>query len=739
MVGMPSTAERVLPWRRAAPDDVLAPVLESHKRQHGKNGAELIRKAYTRADIAHEEQLRRSGDPYIRHPLAVAGIVADLGLDAVSISGALLHDAVEDTGLTITDLRQEFGAEVADIVDGVTKLERLRFESREAQQAASMRKMLVAVAKDLRVLVIKLADRLHNLRTLAAMPERNQERTARETLDIYAPLAHRLGMQAMKQELEDLAFAALYPKRYAAVDQMVHQRAPEREVYLTQVLEEVRSRLAEQNIDAEVAGRPKHLWSIYEKMVNRDKDFDDIFDLVGIRVVVDDVKDCYGALGTIHATWMPVDGRFKDYIALPKFNLYQSLHTTVVGPQAKPLEVQIRTTEMHERAERGIAAHWSYKEPSVGADDLEWLKRIIELQEDAQDPSQFMADLREDLVEEEVYVFTPKGDVVTLPPGATPIDFAYSIHTQVGHSCIGAKVNGRLVALDSKLSSGDTVDVLTSKGERAGPSRDWLNVAVTPRARTKIRAWFSRERREDAIEAGREDVAKAFRREGLPAAETKALIDMVAQDLNYADADALYAAVGDNHVSPKAVATRAAKLRRPDEAAPDGEVSDYPLVTRPHRRGTAEGVRVEGLDDVLVRLAPCCTPVPGDRILGFVTRTRGVSVHRVDCANAVSLTATASERVVEVSWDADAGTTFVTTIQVTALDRERLLRDVSAVLADHHVNVVNSTTWTGSDGVAVMRFDFELGDAAHLASVLGAIRAIDVVYDAYRILPGKRE
>src|SRR6478736_3616543 len=502
-----ATVTRVLPWRRNSvpPAEEAAPLVSAFRSHHPKASPLMITRAYEVAADAHRQQVRRSGESYIHHPLAVARIVADLGLDDITVAAALLHDAVEDTQVTLADVTAEFGPDVAGIVDGVTKLERVQFDSKEAQQAATMRKMLVAMAKDVRVLIIKLSDRLHNMATLAALPPSKQERIARETIDIYAPLAHRLGMQEMKQQLEDLAFASLHPKRYAEIDHMVSTRSPERDEYLDSLLDQVRTRLAELRIAAEVTGRPKHLWSIYEKMVVKGKEFDDIFDLVGIRVTVDSVKDCYAALGSIHATWKPVQGRFKDYIAMPKFNLYQSLHTTVVGPQGKTVEVQIRTQEMHRRAEYGIAAHWGYKEREP-ADDLIWLQRMVDWQQETSDPGEFMESLKIDREFDEVFVFTPKGKVITLATGGTPVDFAYAIHTDVGQRCIGARVNGRLVPLDSTLVSGDSVEIFTSKVEGAGPSRDWLQFVRTPRARTKIRHWFSRERRVDAIEAGRDEL-----------------------------------------------------------------------------------------------------------------------------------------------------------------------------------------------------------------------------------------
>jgi GTP diphosphokinase / guanosine-3',5'-bis(diphosphate) 3'-diphosphatase len=736
------TADRVLPWRRASSQsdaaDELKELLEVFRARHPKADTALVARAYAIAHAAHDGQLRRSGDPYIQHPVAVATILAELGLDDVTLAAALLHDAVEDTAVSLDDILRDFGPEVANIVDGVTKLDRVSFDSKEAQQAATMRKMLVAMAKDIRVLLIKLADRLHNMRTIAAMPVEKQHRIAQETLDVYAPLAHRLGIAGIKLQLEDLAFATLYPKRYAEIEQMVSLRAPERDIYLSQVLDLVRSRIAELRIDAEVVGRPKHYWSIYEKMVVKKREFDDIYDLVGIRVLVGSVKDCYAALGSIHATWKPVQGRFKDYIAMPKFNLYQSLHTTVVGPQGKPLEVQIRTREMNARAESGIAAHWNYKnhKDKSPATEANWLKRIVDWQQETVDPREFMETLKVDLDQDEVFVFTPKGDVVTMPAGATPIDFAYSIHTDVGHRCIGAKVNGRLVPLDSALSSGDTVEVFTSKVEGAGPSRDWLQIVVTPRARNKIRQWFSRSRREEAIDSGREELVRAMRREGLPVQKltSSPVLLSVAVAMNYADLDSLHAAIGEGHVSAHSVAQR---VTRELQGGPHEE--QLPSTARRparRRRGGKVGVHVEGLDDVMVRLSRCCTPVPGDQIVGFVTTGRGVSVHRSDCANAVALSARMGDRQIEVEWDGAPAGGFVASIEVEALDRARLLRDVSTVLSEQHVNIVSSFTSTGSDQIAHLRFEFELADPSHLESVLATVKRVDSVYDAYRVLPG---
>ena len=735
-----TTVDRVLPWRRhheTAAVTELAPLLASYRRRHPKAPIGTINRAYQMAAEAHRSQTRSSGESYINHPLAVARIVADIGLDEVSLAAALLHDAVEDTEITLADVREHFGQEVADIVDGVTKLERIQFDSREAQQAATMRKMLVAMARDLRVLVIKLADRLHNMRTIAAMPAEKQRRIAQETLDIYAPLAHRLGIQEIKQQLEDLAFASLHPKRFAELEHLVATRSPEREVYLAQAVADVRSRLTDLGIDADVTGRGKHMWSIYEKMVVKGREFDDIFDLVAVRVIVDSIKDCYAALGSIHGRWRPVVGRFKDYIAMPKFNLYQSLHTTVIGPGGKLIEVQIRTREMHQRAEWGVAAHWAYKD-SEAPPDIDWLNRIIDWQEEVSDPAHFMESLKTDLEHDEVFVFTPKGRVITLPVGSTTVDFAYAVHTEVGHACIGAKINGRLVSLDHTLHSGDTCEIFTSKVDTAGPSQDWLGFVVSQRARNKIRQWFSRERRTDMIESGRDDLTDEFRREALPAQKiwSSEHLEQVVADLGYNDVDMLLAAIGEHHVSARSVAQKVARLFRGGE--PDEPMPSTALMPRRSTGGAdPHSVHVDGLDDVMVRLANCCTPVPGDEIIGFVTRGRGVSVHRADCANAGSLMTEQATRMIDVDWDSDRRTAlFRAGVEVVALDRSRLLRDVANALCDHHVNIVSSATVTGDDRVAKMRFEFELANAGHLSAVLRTIKQIDGVYDVYRVLPG---
>ena len=733
------TVTRVLPWRRRPRATVAetSALLTEFRSRHPRADTSLIERAYAVALIAHVGQIRKSGEPYINHPMSVATIVARQGLDDVTVAAALLHDAVEDTSVSLEDLERDFGSDVRLIVDGVTKLDRLHFDTREEQQAASMRKMLVALSKDLRVLIIKLADRLHNMRTLAALPEHKQQRVAQETIDIYAPLANRLGMQEVKDQLQDLALATLHPKRYSQIDQMVEDRSPERDLYLAQLVGEVEGRLAELGIAGKVAGRPKQLWSIYEKMIVKGRSFDEIHDLVGVRVIVDSVRDCYAALGTIHASWKPVQGRFKDYVAMPKFNLYQSLHTTVVGPQGKQVEFQVRTVEMDVRAEYGVAAHWDYKAQSP-SDEMAWLGRIVEWQAETEDPGTFMANLKTDLELDEVYVFTPNGEVITLPIGATPVDLAYTIHTDVGHTCVGAKVGGRLVPLETHLTTGDTVEIVTSKQPGAGPSRDWLQFVATHRASSKIKHWYSRERRSDAIDAGYEALSTELRRARLPVRDVLAGPELaeVAASMNYHDPDTLYAAVGEHHVSARAVVGRVVKAL--EELEPDAEVEAEIVRSRHPRRDTGTvGVHVEGLDDMMVRLSRCCTPVPPDEIMGFVTRGRGVSVHRSDCANAVSLTADQADRLIDVDWDKDSSGHFVVSVEIKALDRPRLLRDIFGVLADNHVNVLaTSTVTSGVDQVATMRFEFEIGDPTHLEAMLRLLREVDSVYDVHRVVPG---
>lgn len=706
------------------------------RANHPRSDLSIIERAFVAADLAHTGQLRKSGEPYITHPLAVAKILAELGIGATTIAAALLHDTVEDTDYNLEVLRADFGDEVAMLVDGVTKLDKVKFG--DAAQAETVRKMVVAMSKDIRVLVIKLADRLHNARTWGFVPEESARRKAQETLEIYAPLAHRLGISAIKWELEDISFSVLYPKVYEEIVNLVQQRAPKRDEYLASVIDSIDEDLRDIRIKGKVDGRPKQFYSIYQKMVVRGREFDDIYDLVGIRVLVATVRDCYAVLGAIHARWNPVPGRFKDYIAMPKFNLYQSLHTTVIGPNGRPVEIQIRTHEMHARAEYGVAAHWKYKEQSgkteTNEEDLAWIKHLTDWQADTQDPREFLDSLRFEIGAKEVYVFTPKGKVIGLPAQATPVDFAYAVHTEVGHRTMGAKVNGRLVPLESELHSGDVVEIFTSKSTDAGPSKDWMSFVRSPRAKSKIKAWFSAERRDEAIEQGKDLLAKAMRKQNLPLQRLMNADSIVklAVDLRYPDVDALYAAVGDGHVSPQSVIERLTASLHEDE-------DDVPPTFGIPKRSSADraradnaGVLVRGDSDVMAKLARCCTPVPGDQIIGFVTRGTGVSVHRFDCRNVEDLKRQPG-RIMDVAWAENSKSLFLVQIQIEALDRGGLLSDVTRVLAEHHVNILSASVSTRADKVALSRFVFEMGDAALLDHLLAAVRRIDNVYDVYRV------
>ncbi len=717
---------------------VLEPLVKTVRTTHPKADIRLIERAYETAARLHAGQSRRSGDPYITHPLAVATILAELGMPHDTICAALLHDTLEDTQYTIGQLREDFGEDIAALVDGVTKLDKVKYG--DAAQAETVRKMVVAMSRDIRVLVIKLADRLHNMRTLRYIPRAKQEQKSRETLEIFAPLAHRLGMNTVKWELEDLAFATLFPKRYDEIARLVSERAPRREMFLQEVIEDVQEDLKDAKIKAQVTGRPKHYYSVYQKMIARNVSFDDIYDLVGIRILVDSLRDCYAVLGTVHARWNPVPGRFKDYIAMPKFNMYQSLHTTVIGPEGKPVELQIRTWGMHKRAEYGVAAHWKYKEEMVGGGsttDMTWLRQLVDWQRETEDPAEFLDSLRFDLGGAEVYVFTPRGEVIALPQGATPVDFAYAIHTEVGHRTIGARVNGRLVALESALSNGDTVEIFTSKAPDAGPSHDWLGFVQSARARNKIRHWFSKERREAAAETGKTAIARMMRKQNLPLQRLASAdaLNAIATELHYTDLSALYAAVGEGHVSAQSVVAKLVKSAGGVEGAQE-DLAEATLVTRAPRPATPagdSGVVVEGSNDVWARLSKCCTPVPGDEITGFVTRGNGVSVHRADCVNLEHLVQSQPERVVNVRWSPREGSQFLVAIQVEALDRTGLLSDVTRSISDQHVNILSATVQTTRDRVAFSRFTFEMGDPKHLGAVLRAVRSIDGVYDVYRV------
>jgi GTP pyrophosphokinase len=715
-------------------NDLLAPIVNGLREHHPSSDFTVVEKAFETAFTAHIGQLRKSGEDYITHPVAVTQILVDLGLDQETIVASLLHDTVEDTPYSLDQLRSDFGDQIASLVDGVTKLDKLTYGP--TAEAETVRKMVIAMSRDIRVLVIKLADRLHNARTWKFVSGESALRKARETLDIYAPLAHRLGMNALKWELEDLSFEVLEPKKFEEISRLVAERSPAREALTEEVIDAVKSDLLADSIISTVTGRQKHFFSVYQKMVVRGREFNDIYDLVGIRVLVNDVRDCYAVLGSIHARWSPVPGRFKDYIAMPKFNLYQSLHTTVIGPGGKAVEIQIRTYEMHSRAEYGIAAHWKYKESSGSPEntpEMIWLKQLHEWQKETEDPSEFLEALRFDLGTPEVFVFTPKGSVIALPGGSTPVDFAYSVHTDVGNRCAGAKVNGRLVPLETKLSNGDVVEVVTNKSPTASPSRDWLNFVKSPRARSKIKAWFSKERREEAVDAGRESIARQMRKAGLPLQKIFAghLLLELAHELRYPDIDALYAAVGDGQVSAASIIEKLLASIGSEDSHPEVTIEYIPTGV-PTTRRSSTAIEVEGVGDVLVKLARCCTPVPGDSILGFITKGSGVSVHRSDCINSDDLRLNQAERIVTVRWLAGAGSLFLVNIQVEALDRARLLADVTRTLSEQHVNILSASVSTSKDRVAISKFTFEMADATHLDSVLAAVRSVQGVYDVYR-------
>lgn len=744
------------------PLNPLLPIMQACRNHHPDEDLSILERAYRRAVIQHSSQRRKSGEPYIIHPLAVAQILADLGMGPLVVAAGLLHDTVEDTDYTLDECRAEFGDTVTGLVDGVTKLSKMEYG--DSAQAETIRKMVVAMSRDVRVLVVKLSDRVHNARTWRYVKSSSAQKKARETLDVYAPLANRLGMNAIKTELEELSFKVLYPKIYNEIVVLVARRAGQRDVYLAQILAEINEDLDAQHIKAYVTGRPKDYFSIYQKMIVRGHDFANIYDLVGVRIIVDTIRDCYAALGAVHARWSPVPGRFKDYIAMPKLNMYQSLHTTVVGPGGKPVEIQIRTWDMHRRAEFGIAAHWKYKENGQAgralstpdksdlkrgsddnqelseADNLKWIQQLADWTSETPDSNEFLGSLKEDLGAAEVYVFTPKGKIVSLPASATPVDFAYAVHTEVGHRTMGARVNGRLVPLDTKLENGDTVEVLTSKSDNAGPSRDWLSFVKSPKARNKIRQWFSKERRTEAIEEGRDELTRAMRKRNLPIGTlltTQALVG-VADELNFPNPDAVFAAIGDGQISTQNVIAHLVKDAGSDEVDEEVEQEALPLraVENAKKKTSSLGVSVKGVNDVWVKLARCCMPVPGDRIVGFITRNQGVSVHRADCQNMIDLQRRQPERVVDVAWTSTKGL-FMVRIQVEALDRQHLLSDVTRVLADHGVNILSGSQATGSDRVAISQFSFEMADPQHLNRLLAAVRKIDGVFDVYRVTGAK--
>jgi len=730
--------------------DLFAVASEHGATEDEGAGREALERAFAFADERHADQLRKSGEDFIVHPLEVAKICADLRLDTETLCAALLHDTVEDTSASLDEVRERFGEEIAGLVDGVTKLTGITFQSRDESQAENYRKMMVAMAADVRVILIKLADRLHNMRTLDALPKQKQLEKSRETLEIYAPLAHRLGIHAMKWELEDLAFATLHPRKYSEIKKLVSQQRTERENYVAEAGEFLAAELEKVGIDARISGRAKHFYSIYSKMTKKGREFNEIYDLTAMRVIVDSVKDCYGAIGIIHAIWKPLPGRFKDFIATPKSNLYQALHTTVIGPEGRPLEIQIRTPDMHELAEYGVAAHVLYKEPPSKADGkgdpgkekMTWLRQLLET-EGEQEPEEFLAALKVDLFEDEVYVFTPKGEVKNLSAGSTPLDFAYSIHTDVGHRCVGAKVNGKIVPLHYQLKSGDIVEILTAKQER-GPSRDWLALVRTTRARNKIRAFLKRERREDAERRGRETLQRDLRKRGLPPqkiAGSPILADVI-REMGFRKADDFYIALGGAKISSKTVTNKILQQLKSGEVVASDEAESRPagvLEGRDERRrrtqeASAYGIDVKGVDDVVVRLAKCCRPVPGDEIVGYVSLGRGITIHREDCKNVVPLRR-APERFTDVSWAGENRASYRVELQVDAWDRTRLLEDLSKTFSEAGVNILEANCTTRHPMVK-NRFVVEVGDSGQLKQCITRLRHVESVFDAYRITPG---
>ncbi|MFE1593039.1 RelA/SpoT family protein [Nocardia sp. NPDC058705] len=725
-----------------AVEPVLEPLATVHRKLYPKANLGLLQRAFDVADERHAKQFRKSGDPYITHPLAVANILAELGMDTITLVAALLHDTIEGTGYSLEQLKEEFGQEVAHLVDGVTKLDKVNLGA--AAEAETIRKMIIAMARDPRVLVIKVADRLHNMRTMRFLPPEKQAKKAKETLEVIAPLAHRLGMAKVKWELEDLAFAILHPKKYDEIARLVADRVSARDTYLTKVRTAVDRTLAAARITAVVEGRPDHYWSVYQKMIVKGRDFDDIHDLVGVRILCDDVRDCYTAIGVVHSLWQPMAGRFKDYIAQPRYGVYQSLHTTVVGPDGRSLDVQIRTKDMHHAVEFGIAAHWRYKETRgkrsgdfTEVDDMAWMRQLLDWQREAADPAEFLELLRFDLSVPEIFVFSPKGDVITLPQKSTPVDFAYAVHTEVGHKCVGARVNGRLVPLERQLENGEVIEVFTSKAQNAGPSPDWQKFVVSPRAKARIRQWFANERRDEALEGGKRAISKEIRLIGLPLQRLMSSEAMaaVAHELHFTDISSLYTAVGEHQVSARHVVQRLiAQLGGIDDIENELAERSTPSTTPNRPRVTGDsGVFVPGSPTRHTALAKCCTPVPGDGILGFKTRGSAVSVHRTDCTNAGALQEVQPERIVTVEWAPSSSSVFLVAIQIEALNHARLLLGVVKALTDEKVNILSASAATHGDHVAISKFTFEMGDPKHLGHLLNVVRNVEGVYDAYRV------
>jgi GTP diphosphokinase / guanosine-3',5'-bis(diphosphate) 3'-diphosphatase len=720
----------------------LFAVVEEHAEEAAEQvDRDLVERAFVFACERHADQRRASGEDFIVHPIGVAKICAGMRLDTATLCAALLHDTVEDTSASLDEVNADFGEEVGGLVDGVTKLSGVTFQSRDDRQAENYRKMLVAMAHDIRVILIKLADRLHNMRTIGSMPKHKQQDKATETLEIFAPLAHRLGIHAIKWELEDLAFATLHPRKYNEIKQLVAQQREEREAYVGRAGQYLHKELEAVGIEADISGRAKHFYSIYSKMTKKGREFNEIYDLTAMRVIVGSVKDCYGAIGVIHSLWKPLPGRFKDWVAMPKFNMYQALHTTVIGPEGRPLEIQIRTMEMHRTAEFGVAAHWIYKEDGTKPveEKMEWLRSVLDWQHEMKDPEDFAATLKADLFEDEVFVFTPKGEVKSLASGATPLDFAYSIHTDVGHRCVGAKVNGKIVPLHYELESGDICEVLTSKKER-GPSRDWLALAKTTRAQSKIRAWFKRERREDSERAGREILHENMKRAGLPPQKLHGspLLADVIREMGYKKGEDFYIALGQAKISPKTVTSKLMARLKEGEAAvepasPASELLERKETPKKTAASSTFGIKVEGVEDVMLRLAKCCRPVPGDPIVGYISLGKGITIHHDNCPNAQALKKN-PERFTKVAWEGDTSAPFRVELQVDGWDRHRLLEDLSRTFAETGINILEARC-TVVHPMVKNRFVVEVGDTQALKTCIGRLRNIESVFDAYRVTP----
>ena len=733
-------------------DKELQEILDKIKEYAPNTDTTLVEKAYYLAKSAHEGVLRKSGEPYIIHPIAVANIRVDMQLDIETISAGLLHDVIEDTDYTYDDIKEMFSKEVADLVDGVTKLGQIKYQSKEETQAENLRKMFLAMAKDIRVILIKLADRLHNMRTLKYMPEEKAKYKAKETLEIYGGIAHRLGISKIKWELEDLALRYIDPNGYYDLVDKVSMKRSQREEYINKIVKLLQDKFKEVNINCEVYGRPKHFYSIYKKMQNKHKTFEEIFDLTAVRIVVDTIKDCYAVLGMVHTLWVPMPGRFKDYIAMPKANMYQSLHTTVIGPEGEPVEIQIRTHEMHNIEEYGIAAHWKYKEGTMSNDEkmeekLKWLRQMMEWEKDVKDPQEFLDSLKEDVFNSQVYVFTPKGDVIELPAESTPIDFAYRVHSKVGNKCVGAKINGRLVPIDYKLQNGEIVEVITSANS-TGPSRDWLKIVKTPNARNRIRQFFKKERRDENIERGYEVLEKEFKRYGLPLKDSSIdkFMEQVAKKFNQPSVEDLIATIGYGGITPSQVVPKVRDFYLKEEKKKEKEhrqkelenedLSQYKISDKEYkekRKKSSSGVIVKGLDNILVRFAKCCNPLPGDEIIGYVTKGRGVAIHRADCPNCKLDNEIFKKRLVDVEWDNPKKSKFEGEIRIIGTDRKSMLNDIIHTIAVQKLNINGVNARKSKDEITQINLLVEVNDISELTNLMKKIKAIPGVDDVFRV------